>query len=234
MWQYLRQHPGIYMPPAFEDKEPSFFCDTYGVKAWDRYLSLFLDAADGQLIGEASGPYLTSPEAPARIQRAIADPRFIIMLRNPADRAYSLWKWMREHGYEQIRSFEEALAAEDWRSQSGAFRQNHGQYLPNFLYFHTGLYSEQLPRFISTFGRTRVHTIVFEEFRLDPLVAVQEAYRFLRVDPTFRPNIRVHNATTAAHGQMNPTLRESLLQRYASSIKELEYLLARGLRTHWV
>src|SRR6266581_8341919 len=46
LWQYLRQHPDIYMPPVFELKEPSHFCDRYkfAMKDWDAYLGLFAEA----------------------------------------------------------------------------------------------------------------------------------------------------------------------------------------------
>jgi hypothetical protein len=107
MWEYLRQHPDIFMPPVFEHKEPSFFCDSYGVGDWDAYLSLFAEAGKRKRVGEASGPYLTSPESPGRIKKVINDPRIVILLRNPAERAWSLFKWMHENGYEKITSFPE-------------------------------------------------------------------------------------------------------------------------------
>jgi hypothetical protein len=235
MWQYLRQHPDVFMPPAFEWKEPSYFCASYGVKDWDFYLSLFQEAGDKKRVGEASGPYLTSPESPGLIQQAIPNPQFIIMLRNPADRAYSKWKWMHQYGYEKISSFPEALAAEDrCRFENDKFKKNHGQYYHNFLYFRSGLYHAQVKRFFDTFGRAPVHVLIFEEFIRDPRGAVQTAYAFLDVDPGFVPQIEIHNPTVETYGPLDSDLRRRLLQRYADNIAQLEQLLGRDLKRIWV
>lgn len=233
MWQYLRQHPDIHMPPVFEQKEPSYFCDSYGVKDWEVYLSLFADAGSKSRVGEASGPYLTSPESPGRIKAMIPDARILILLRNPAERAWSLYKWMCENGYEKIPSFEAALKAEETeRFNNPSFLRNHGQYYPNFLYFRSGLYHDQVKRFFDTFGRDQVMVFLFEEMTIDPRTAVRQAFEFLGVDPAFVPAIETHNPSS--HRQsFDPGLRRQLMDRYASEIDAVGRLLGRDLKPLW-
>src|SRR5687767_12736237 len=91
LWEYLRQHPDIYMPAAIEHKEPSYFCDLYGMSDWNQYLALFREAGNRKRVGEASGPYLTSPESAGRLKEAAPEARIIILLRDPAERAWSLY-----------------------------------------------------------------------------------------------------------------------------------------------
>jgi hypothetical protein len=232
LWEYLRQHPDVYMPPVFELKEPSFFCDTYGMKDWKEYLALFNEGRGRKMIGEASGPYLTSPEAPGRIHEAIPDARFIISLRNPADRAFSKYKWMRANGFESVASFEEALKLEPGRASSEDFRKGNGQYFFNFLYFQSGRYAEQVRRFFDSFGRDRVRVLIFEEWTREPLPTVQDIFSFLGVEATFAPKIQVHNAT-AKDKTFNPALREQLLNDYSGDVRKLEKLLGRELGSVW-
>ena len=56
--QQLAQHPDVFMSA---NKEPTFFCDFFGMKnPWD-YLQLFRDATHEQIIGECSHAYLSCP-----------------------------------------------------------------------------------------------------------------------------------------------------------------------------
>ena len=232
LWEYLRQHPDIYMPPVFELKEPSFFCDSYGIKDWKEYLALFTEGRGRPMVGEASGPYLTSPESPGRIHDAFPHARFIISLRNPAERAFSKYKWMRANGFESAASFEEALKLEPGRASSEDFRKNNGQYFYNFLYFQSGRYAEQVRRFFDTFGRERVKVLIFEEWTRQPLDAVREIFSFLGVDASFAPKIEVYNAT-ARDNAFDHSLRGALLKRYADDVLQLEKLLGRELEPIW-
>lgn len=236
MWRYLQQHPDIFMPDDIFSKEPSFFCEYrnhFGIEDRNEYLKLFAGAGSRRMIGEASGPYLTSPESPGLIQREIPNARFVIMLRNPADRAYSLYKWMHQYGFEKLPSFQGALGAEKVRFDNEHFKKNNGQYYYNFLYFLSGLYHDQVKRFFDTFGRSQVHVIIFEEFKQDALNMVRQTYAFLGVDPSFMPKIEIHNPGSPEYGDLNRALRQALLERYSDSIAQLGQLLRRDLGSVW-
>lgn len=95
---YLSKHPKIFMPDL---KEPCYFDNTMkdGIeptKGWhlgeDWYHSLFADAEDGQLLGEASTNYTRYPQVqntPQRIFDYNPDIKLIYVLRDPVARTYS-------------------------------------------------------------------------------------------------------------------------------------------------
>jgi hypothetical protein len=204
------------------------------MKNWREYLALFADAGVRARIGEASHAYLTSPESAGRLRAALPDARFIISLRNPADRAYSLYKWMHANGYESQPTFQAALQAEETqRYKNPEFMRSNGQYYYNFLYYRSGVYCEQVRRFVDAFGSERVHVIVFEEFVESPATHMKRIFEFLGVDPNFEPRIEVHNSSKRTYGAFDGSTRGALLARYDPSIRELESMLNRDLHQLW-
>ena len=233
LWQYLRQHPRIFMPAEFRYKEPAYFCKIYGLMDRSRYLQLFNDAEPGQLTGEASTTYMVSPESPEWIHMEAPEARIIVSLRNPADRAYSHYKWMCEHGYEHCQSFTDALwAEENTRFGNEHYKHRNPENYYNYLYFRSGLYVNQLERYFSLFGRDRVTVLFFEEFIKDPAPAARSLYEFLGIDPNFTPKIQLHNPSSQ-EVPLDAALRTELLQRYEPSIRQLEKLLGRDLKQLW-
>ncbi len=170
IYHYLDQHPGIFM--CKPDKEPSYYCDIYGIKDPEIYFSNFTGARDGQLLGDASTPYLTCPASPGMIHAANPDAKILITLRQPAQRAYSLYLKMGSIGHETSRTFEEALEREKHLVRDPSDRRHLGYYY-NYLYFHSGLYAEQLERYLAIFPRENIHFILFDDLTSDP----QEVFR---------------------------------------------------------
>ena len=113
LFHYLSQHPQLFLSTT--DKEPGYYCDTWGVTDPDYYFGLFAGAAPDQLLGEASTPYLSCPASPGLIQQANPAAKIIILLRNPAQRAFSLYLQMVKMGHEHLSPFEKALAREPAR-----------------------------------------------------------------------------------------------------------------------
>lgn len=239
LWQYLRQHPDIFMPADIASKEPSYYCDTYGVQSYEAYLSLFFkDATTEKRIGEASTPYLTSPESARKIYDAVPDARIIMLLRNPVNRAYSLWKWMHAYGYETIGTFEEALEAEfcsrkDNPEFIGKFQKGGSAYYWDFLYFDSGLYFDQVKRYYDLFPKKQLAVLIFEEFVKSPLQFVHEVYEFLDVDPDFDPEIKIHNEGVSGYNPIDFNIRRELQQKYLNDVTRLSKVLNRDLKSFW-
>lgn len=192
MYEYLRQHPQIFM---CEPKEPHFFSwedegwPRWAVKDRRSYEALFASAHPNQERGDASTWTLYSAGAPRRIAGAVPDARFVILLRNPTDRAYSNWAFNYGDGYDPIDSFEEALAAERKRIEGGSPWHHH--------YVQAGLYSRQIDRYLEVFDRRQFLFLFFEDLRQDPELVVRRAYDFLGVDSTFQADTgATHNVTS--------------------------------------
>ena len=198
---YLRQHPDVFMPAGnFSRKEPAHFCDPLPpwqerFKDFNTYLELFAEAGDRKAIGEASVAYLTSPGAEERIYAKYPHAKIIIVLRNPADRAFSWYTFMCQFGIEPGPSFEAALAEEDKRAANLELKRENWVWYMVTQYFQFGLCAEHIERFIRRFPPEQLHFLLFDDLRTNPQEATRKVYEFLGVDPSFTPTFKVHNPT---------------------------------------
>ena len=187
LWMYLKQHPDIFMPETLNLKEPGYFCHLYGIKSYDKYLSIFEKAKGIKAVGEASHAYLSSPESATWIKKFNPSAKIIIILRNPVERAYSLYNWMISEGYEWIFPFEKALEIEEKRLKNEEFKHNNPEYWYNYLYFYSGLYSKQIKRYLNIFPEKQVRIFLFEDLINNPILLTQQIYDFLDVNSDFLP-----------------------------------------------
>jgi hypothetical protein len=201
LYQYLKQHPEVYMSPV---KEPKFFAfeggkpDFQGPGDRERinrqsvieigqYEALFEGVRGEKAIGEASPTYLHSPQAPARIKHHAPEVRLIAVLRNPVERAYSSYMQRVRDGREPL-GFLEALQEEERR-----LRDN---WAPGWGYKRLGFYHAHLKRYYELFGRERIKVFLFEDLSKDPVGVSQDIFRFLGVDDAFEPDTSLrHNAS---------------------------------------
>lgn len=195
MWDLLVRTPGVYLPRQFFHKEPAYFSRLTGLDSHERYLELFggVDDESHRVRGEASTAYLTDPAAAGRIANAAPDARILILLRDPADRAYSLYNWMAQEGYEWAGTFEEALRREPERASSDRFRDNCSEYFYNYLYVRSSRYADQVARYLRHFGQERVHVVLFEDFVGRPRETYRGVLDFLGVpvpEPLPKPRVR--------------------------------------------
>ena len=205
LYDYLRPHPQVFMP---FHKEPLFFGDDltrrYGRMTRDQYEALFTDAKPGQRVGEASAWYLYSRSAAHEIREASPRAQIIVMLRNPVDVMYAQHSQLLFNVEEDIVDFGEALAAEPARRR--------GERLPlgplrveNLYYRESVRFPEQLRRYYDAFGRDRVLTVIFDDFRQDTAGEYRRVLEFLGIDPSFSPGFAVRNP--------NKRVRFPVLQR---------------------
>lgn len=181
LWQYLGQNTKVYMPEDELYKEPAFFSHRAEHRGMDWYLNLFAAAGkEHTFVGEASTAYLTDPSSAKRIHDFNPEAKIIIMLRNPADRAYSLYNWMVQDGYEFAGSFEEALKLEEERAGKSIPNWYEPEYYWNYLYFRSGLYAEQVRRYLDYFGEN-VLVVKFEDFKNSTAMEYQRICDFLGI-----------------------------------------------------
>lgn len=159
----LRSHPQVYLPTR--RKEVHFF-DRYHDRGATWYRSFFPPenaAHDFRAIGEITPRYLFDPEAPARIHTMLPNARFVAILRDPVERAYSQY----------------GLAVRD-----AAEHRPFAEYLkvnPEIL--ERGFYSQQLERYRALFPSDRLLVLIFERAVPDPSNARRQLAEFLEIDP---------------------------------------------------
>ena len=202
LYSYLNQHPQIEMSSQkeagffhFADQLPDFvgMAGLYGpdllaesLKRFDRArrLSVVDDATYHQLWsdnpgvlarGEATPTYLFDEAAAASIESRLPGSKLIVILRNPADRAYSEYLQALRLGLENRRSLEDALAAEPSDIDEywwGARR-----------YVRSGFYARNLGRYLAAWPRERVRIYFYEQLYDDVGSLLQNCFAFLGVDP---------------------------------------------------
>ncbi len=198
LWQFLRQHPDVLMPSSRKTKEPSHFaepCPTWARKFRDRdtYLDLFKDGVGKKAIGEASPAYLASTGCAQRIFNSYPNARIIVTLRQPARRAFSLYRFMCMWGFEWLPTFEQALEAEEKRAFDHELKRKRPFWFDAYLYFRFSLYSNQVKQYLDVFPREQVHVLLFEDLKRRPVETTQEIFKFLGVDPSFTPDVTPMN-----------------------------------------
>jgi hypothetical protein len=180
LFEYLRSHPGIFLPRV---KEPHFFATDLGsypaIKTLDAYQALFQGAGPHQpRIGEASVYYLRSTTAAANIRQYQPDARLIAMFRNPVDMLHSFHSQLLYVAEETVEDFETA-----WRMQE---RRAAGLDLPRgsrgaFLlqYRELGRFGTQVERVLASFPPSQLKVILFDDFAADPRRVYNEVITFL-------------------------------------------------------
>lgn len=216
LYHYLSGHPQVFMSQV---KEPGYFARDLTAQTPDNtmrfgvdegaYLALFEAADEARYAGEGSVRYLYSHDAAGLIHDAEPAARIVAMLRNPVDMAHSLHAHMLAGGAEDIVEFEEALAAEDDRHAGKRIPPTANPRLST--YRDRARYGEQLPRWLDTFGRERVHVIIFEDFARQPAVEFRRVLEFLGVDADYQPESFA--AYNVAHGSRSKRLRALLSGR---------------------
>jgi hypothetical protein len=168
MYACLYEHPEVCMP----QKEINFFSrDRHWSRGVDWYERIFAECPSTAVAGEFSTSYLSDPDSPARIHDRYPEARLIVSLRHPVDRAYSSYLNDIVAGVVSATTgFLEALPS-------------HPEYL------ETGRYARHLRSYLELFPRDQLLVSIFDDARRDPLAAVQAIYRFIGVDPAFRPTM---------------------------------------------
>ena len=206
LFELLRTHPEIYMPPR---KEPWFFAEELheftpprpeGVPSTvAEYATWFTEARSGEKIGEASPFYLWSTSAAANIATVLPDARIIAILREPASFLYSLHLQLLELYIEAEPDLGRAMELEEERRQGRLPRYT---YFPQLLLYSEYIrYVEQLQRFHAVFAPEQVKILIYEDFRADNEATVRDVRRFLGVEDSGPVEQVQANPTVAPRSQ---------------------------------
>ena len=156
--EVLLKHPDVYLSPA----KDLYYFDRYYDRGTAWYASQFRGAREERIVGEVCQDYLFHPQAAERIHATLGAVRVMVSLRDPVERAWSSYLYMRKHGIGPD-TFGEAL-----RSR------------PELL--EHGRYATALDRFLQRFPRELVHVALFDDLGRDPQAFLDAVTRFLGVD----------------------------------------------------
>jgi len=227
LYSYLKMTNGIYMCPL---KEPRFFHNldsqyrpkSNSVVDETKYLKLFSGVKDEKAIGEATPNYLRDPETPGLIKKKVPDAKIIILLRDPIERAFSQYIMKKSGGIEKktLHQRIECFMKGD---------KSDGDTLNRTI--DAGLYTDNVKRYMDTFGAQNIKILIFEEFIKDTANQVKEVLDFLGVDTELPTNIgKVYNAYRAPRGKVAEVMLSNQLI-WKMGAKVIPKRFRRGLST---
>ncbi len=164
LFNCLKEHPDVYIP---EIKEVSFFSSHYS-KGIEHYASFFRYVENEKAVGEISPEYIYTEGCHQLIYKHLPNIKMILILRNPIDRAYSVFEFFSKKNGSKI-TFE-------------AFIESNPEVI------EAGLYSQQLKKYFSLFDRNQFLILLFDELSNDNLNAIKNVYEFLEIDTEFCPS----------------------------------------------
>jgi hypothetical protein len=136
---------------------------------WPHYEALFRDVRNERAIGEGSVSYWWAHGAPRAIHDRFPDARFVVILRNPADRLFSEYLALR--WVYPLRAFDEHIALGPGRRDARG------------VGIDSGYYATHLERFFTHFRREQFRIHLYEDFCADPRSVCRDVLAFLGVDP---------------------------------------------------
>jgi Sulfotransferase family len=147
---------------------------------WEDYLKLFRNAREEKAIGEASVCYLWSKTAAENIHRTLGAAKIILILRDPADRAYSQYLQCLSTGRLHD-SFSRRIEQSRHRASD--------KFTVMYPWLEFGCYCEQVRRFHAHFGNANVLILLYQDYRTDLPTALRRIYHFLGVNEDFAADI---------------------------------------------
>lgn len=166
----LSELPDLYLPAA---KELHFFDDEtatdWNTPDYAAYEARFDSAARWQICGEATPIYMFLPECAGRIHAFNPQMKIVVMLRQPALRAWSQWRMEWTKGKET-------------EGFSRAIRQGRTRFADNprvFSYVERGFYAGQIRNLMKFFPRRQLHVLLDEDLRDSPKPTIERLCGFL-------------------------------------------------------
>jgi hypothetical protein len=178
--------------------------------------------------GESTPYYLFHPRVPARVACELPGLRCVILLRDPADRAWSHYKMMRRLGLEDAATFETALELEPARlageeEKLVADPAYHSPAHMHHSYLARGFYHAQLCRWLEFLPAANLLIIRSEIFFDEPARVLDSVAAFLEVGNGLELPREVVNA--GEPGDMDAALRASVRAVFADDQRKLDALV---------
>ena len=239
LYQYLIQHPCV---GACLTKQPHFF-DKHFNKGIEWYKIFFPNIftkfyktnilRTKFVTGEATVHYILHPLAPKRVAKMYPKIKLIVILRNPVDRAYSHYQTELSNKSENL-SFEKAIKVENKRLEDefeklAEDRNYESKNYPHRAYITSGIYVEQLKRWLEYFSMDQFLILSSEDFIINPSEQFKKILDFLNLPPFDLPNYKkIHSRN---YRKINLETRKKLLKFYEPYNKQLYELTGKDF--HW-
>jgi hypothetical protein len=236
LFLYLSKHPDVLSPTA---KDIRFF-DKYFFKGKNWYSVYFPTIFNkfvkkSTLTGEATERYLDHPHAPTRLKSVTPNAKFIILLRNPVDRAYSHYTMIVKHGQEKL-SFKDAIKNEKEKFFPIYQKMLQDSNYYNDLYFrhgylHRGIYVDKIKQWFKIFPKEQFLIIQSEDLFDDTNNVYQKILEFLELPEYELPYYEQYRKQNYESNKMDLDIQNELIDFFKPYNQQLSDLL--GMEFNW-
>jgi hypothetical protein len=126
-------------------------------------------------VGEKSADYLFWEPCHERIKKYYPDIKVVITLRNPIERAWSMY-WNEFGKGRETLSFEDAINKEEERIRTSDYAKVHLSYLSR------GNYVKSIRKLLKHIDKNNIHIVILEHSIESPEKSLSNLYSFLEVD----------------------------------------------------
>ncbi|MFQ5979777.1 MAG: sulfotransferase domain-containing protein [Candidatus Heimdallarchaeota archaeon] len=174
--EMLVLHPEVFIPRKKEiyyfnryvrhHKNPNYS------KPIEWYWSFFKEAKNYQIKGEITPAYLVDEQAPKNIYHFNPNIKIIVILRNPADRLFSVYLHLIQEGVINRISFEKFVTT------------------PSFAdVLERNFYYKYLKRYFDLFPKENIKVAFFDDLIKDKTVFLEDIQDFLGIKPFIPPSV---------------------------------------------
>ena len=196
LYNWISQHPEICAPNSLKDI-PFFIDDTLFIKGFEFLHNTYKKYYNNQkVIIQGNVNYIFFEKSIKRIYDFNPDAKFILVLRNPVDRAISSYYFARKRGIESL-EIETAFKNESEVVKSTDFHE-----LCELTYKSHGLYAQQMKTYLKYFKREQVCILLFDDLKKEPENELKKVFDFLNVSNDFQPVLNYLNETGEPRSKM--------------------------------
>ena len=214
----LDLHPEIAMAQP-ESPESRILLQPSEEFDWDTFCGHFPNDPTIQAFGEKSTSYLESIDAGVSADAIFKEPRFVVVLREPAARAMSHYRYTRAAGLEDLPIIDALTEDAEQRSWSRASVS-----VSPFHYVGRGKYVEYLLPWLERYDSSRMFVAIHERLLASP-DHLGDLESFLGVSRIRHPIPGLVNAAKDPMPGFDAEIQRSLRSNYAEANDQLRELL---------
>lgn len=214
-------------------KETHFYNKNFE-SGFEYYKSLFPFCSKSNLLFESTPDYLDHPLVPKRIYSVKPNTKFIVVLRNPSERAFSHYKHVQGYNNELKKlNFKEALQLENKMITHALDNLDYDPYnsaraLYNYGFLRKGYYAKHIKHWFNYFSESQFHFLDFNDLISNNENTFDSLYKFLDIQKEARVFPKYN--TALYESEMDNELRQILNNHFSEKNLELYSLLGRSFK----
>lgn len=230
LYNYIKDYSKNFVSPI--KKELYYFTEQYH-RGNFYYKSLFpLFLKENQITGEATPDYLFYHKCAARIHVMLPNVKLIVLLRDPIERAYSHYNFIKfssKTSAKETLSFDQAVKEEELRCKIPGDSEYTYAY-KYYSYKKKGHYYEQLKNWFQYFPREQFLIIDSHDLLIKPEEILKQTFNFIGAELKDNINFSQKLYNKQKYPPMNEKTRKYLADYYKPTNQKLYRFLDRNFR----